>query len=223
MSFRDEQKKQRKIVSSSLMDAALELSAREGYASLSLRSVAREAGIAPTSFYRHFREMDEMGEALVQKAGQVLEDFFKAVRGRISLPAIAEGAAPDAVLASVENIARPFVATFMDFFKENKNLLVLFFQERTGSSRALRAVIADYRDNLVQSLAAELKKLFKEAGAPLADTLPAADTMLTLASCAGLEAVAGYGSGFEGLASRAVENIRVFLAGCVLCRPKGAS
>jgi len=39
----------------SLVEAAFsQLSAERSFASLSLREVAREAGIAPTSFYRHF-------------------------------------------------------------------------------------------------------------------------------------------------------------------------
>ena len=44
----------------SLVEAAFsQLSAERSFASLSLREVAREAGIAPTSFYRHFRDVDE--------------------------------------------------------------------------------------------------------------------------------------------------------------------
>ena len=39
----------------SLLDENRSLSA------ISLREVAREAGIAPTSFYRHFKDMDELG------------------------------------------------------------------------------------------------------------------------------------------------------------------
>nr|MBP7548525.1 TetR family transcriptional regulator [Corallincola sp.] len=53
-----------------LIEAALaQLSAERSLASLSLREVAREAGIAPTSFYRHFRDMDELGLTLVDEAG----------------------------------------------------------------------------------------------------------------------------------------------------------
>ncbi|MFH2099665.1 MAG: TetR family transcriptional regulator, partial [Pseudomonadota bacterium] len=64
MSFRTEHKSQREKISAKLIDGALSLAAAQGYGSLSLRSVAREAGIAPTSFYRHFRDMDEMGLAM---------------------------------------------------------------------------------------------------------------------------------------------------------------
>ena len=45
----------------------VKLSAERSFASLSLREVAREAGIAPTSFYRHFRDVDELGLTMVDE------------------------------------------------------------------------------------------------------------------------------------------------------------
>ena len=38
-----------------ILNAALDLSRDHGFAQISLRQVAREAGIVPTAFYRHFR------------------------------------------------------------------------------------------------------------------------------------------------------------------------
>jgi len=67
-----------------LMDAALrQLNADRGFGSLSLREIAREAGIAPTSFYRHFTEMDELGLALVDEAGVALRQLMRQARKRI--------------------------------------------------------------------------------------------------------------------------------------------
>ena len=54
----------------SLVEAAFsQLSAERSFTSLSLREVAREAGIAPTSFYRHFRDVDELGLTMVDESG----------------------------------------------------------------------------------------------------------------------------------------------------------
>jgi len=59
MGIRAEQKEKTRR---SLIQAAFrQLSADSSYSNLSLREVAREAGIAPTSFYRHFRDMEELG------------------------------------------------------------------------------------------------------------------------------------------------------------------
>ena len=45
--------------------AFLLLDENRSLSAISLREVAREAGIAPTSFYRHFKDMDELGLTLV--------------------------------------------------------------------------------------------------------------------------------------------------------------
>ncbi len=47
------------------------------FASLSLREVAREAGIAPTSFYRHFRDVDELGLTMVDESGLMLRQLMR--------------------------------------------------------------------------------------------------------------------------------------------------
>ena len=44
--------------------------------SLSLREVAREAGIAPNSFYRHFKDIDELAIALIERSGIVLRQIL---------------------------------------------------------------------------------------------------------------------------------------------------
>ena len=44
-----------------ILDAALRLSADTGLAGLSLRAVAKEVGVVPTAFYRHFSSMEELG------------------------------------------------------------------------------------------------------------------------------------------------------------------
>ena len=37
-----------------------------------INEIAREAGIAPNSFYRHFRDVDELAVALIERAGESL-------------------------------------------------------------------------------------------------------------------------------------------------------
>ena len=67
-----------------LVDAAFnQLSAEKSLSNLSLREVAREAGIAPTSFYRHFKDMDELGLAMVDESGLVLRQLMRQARKRI--------------------------------------------------------------------------------------------------------------------------------------------
>jgi AcrR family transcriptional regulator len=46
--------------------AAGELATGRSFDTLSLREVSKLAGIAPTSFYRHFHDMDDLGLALIE-------------------------------------------------------------------------------------------------------------------------------------------------------------
>lgn len=63
-----------------LLDAALRLLDQRAFASLSLREVAREAGIVPGGFYRHFQDMDELGLALVDESFRRLRHMLRDVR-----------------------------------------------------------------------------------------------------------------------------------------------
>lgn len=63
-----------------LLDAALELLDERSFSSLSLRRVTREAGIAPTAFYRHFENMEELGLALIDESFRTLRAMIRAAR-----------------------------------------------------------------------------------------------------------------------------------------------
>lgn len=63
-----------------LLDSALEMLADRPFASLSLREVAKTAGIVPTAFYRHFASMDELGIVLVEQATGTLRGMIRSVR-----------------------------------------------------------------------------------------------------------------------------------------------
>ncbi|MEW2874777.1 TetR family transcriptional regulator, partial [Pseudomonas aeruginosa] len=45
-----------------------------------LREVAREAGIAPNSFYRHFKDIDELAIELIDRSGVVLRQILHEAR-----------------------------------------------------------------------------------------------------------------------------------------------
>ena len=66
-----------------IMNAAEDLFSKHGFYGVTIREVAREAGIAPNSFYRQFRDMDELAVALIERAGQSLAPA--AVQGELML------------------------------------------------------------------------------------------------------------------------------------------
>lgn len=63
-----------------IIAAALKLLAEDSFSALSLREVAREAGIAPTAFYRHFDSMEALGLVLIDESFRTLRDMLRGAR-----------------------------------------------------------------------------------------------------------------------------------------------
>jgi AcrR family transcriptional regulator len=63
-----------------IVGAALGLLDRQSFGSLSLREVARGAGIAPTAFYRHFESMEALGLVLIDESFRTLRDMLRGAR-----------------------------------------------------------------------------------------------------------------------------------------------
>lgn len=66
---------------------------------LSLREVARAAGMAPNSFYRHFRDLDELVVALIDLAGESLRQLIGEARQRANAEHSVVQACTDAFMA----------------------------------------------------------------------------------------------------------------------------
>jgi TetR/AcrR family transcriptional regulator, fatty acid biosynthesis regulator len=179
MSSSGESHRKREQASRALMQAALEISAATGYGSLSLRSVARGAGIAPTSFYRNFRDLDELGLALVNEGRLALQQCLEKARRRLAPAAPARGDRNAAML----RVARPWSEAFLECAAGHGPLLRLYLQERTGSSLVLRAVVAGGFAQAEAALLGDLGRL------GLRDRPAVAAAMLRLAAAAALEAL----------------------------------
>lgn len=122
-----------------LIDAAFnQLTAEKSFSNLSLREVAREANIAPTSFYRHFKDMDELGLAMVDESGLILRQLMRQARKRLE-----DGGS--AVATSVE--------TFFEFIEERPNMFRLLLRESSGTSLAFRTAAAREIQHFVAELA----------------------------------------------------------------------
>ncbi|MGP4845904.1 HTH-type transcriptional repressor FabR [Marinobacter sp. 1Y8] len=183
----------------SLMDAALrQLSADRGFGSLSLREVAREAGIAPTSFYRHFSELDELGLALVDEGGVALRQLMRQARKRI---------ARDGGVISTS------VDTFMEYLSNNANLFRLMLREKTGVSKTFRTAIQAEIDHFATELADDLRRFAEEQKKPLSDGRLVAEAMVTLVFNQGAEALDATPREKEELKERLKAELRMVLAG----------
>ncbi|GGE61000.1 HTH-type transcriptional repressor FabR [Streptosporangium jomthongense] len=196
MSTRAEQKL---LTRRSLMDAALsQLSPDRGFGSLSLREVAREAGIAPTSFYRHFADLDELGLVLVDEGGVALRQLMRQARKRIARDG-------SAISTSVE--------TFMEYLGNNANLFRLMLRERTGGSKPFRTAIKAEIDHFVTELADDLRRFAEEQNKPLSDARVVAEAMVTLVFNQGADALDATPKEREDLKVKLKTELRMILIG----------
>jgi len=196
MSVRAEQKERTRRA---LVDAALrQISAERGFSSLTLREVAREAGIAPTSFYRHFHNLEELGLTLVDEAGLKLRRLMRQARQHYE----ADG-----------GVLKASVQTFMAFFNENTNLFYLLSRERAVGSTSFRRAIRREMDSFIDELASDLELESRERQRPMKDVPLVAEAMVTIVFNEGLEALTLTVTQQAELAERMVQQLRMVALG----------
>ncbi|MDO6465366.1 HTH-type transcriptional repressor FabR [Pseudoalteromonas carrageenovora] len=179
-----------------LIEAAFnQLSADHSFSNLSLREVAREASIAPTSFYRHFKDMNELGLTMVDEAGLTLRQLMRQARRRI---------------ASGGSVINTSVVTFMEFIDNSSNQFRLLLRERSGTSKAFRAAVAREVKHFILELAHYLESETK------CDSIHAyiqAEAMVTLVFNAGAEALDIEGQQRDELIERVIWQLRYITRG----------
>ncbi|PXX59715.1 TetR family transcriptional regulator [Nocardia tenerifensis] len=124
-----------------LLDGTLALAADRGFAALSLREIARSAGIVPTAFYRHFASLEDLGATLVDDGITALRLALREVRRK-----------PDASLSDTVRFVFAQV-------EPKRELFGFLTRERHGGSAALRKSIAMELQLIVRELVADLSRI----------------------------------------------------------------
>ncbi len=133
------------VTAQELMDAAVDLStSMRSVSSLSLREIARAAGIAPNSFYRHFRDVDELAVAVIDQAGRSLRGIIREARQRIS---------PD------RSVIRTSVEAFMEQIDNEQRYLHVLLREMSIGSEAFRRAVERELSYFEDELCEELMRL----------------------------------------------------------------
>ncbi|WP_051426580.1 TetR family transcriptional regulator [Jiangella gansuensis] len=127
-----------------LLHAALELSELYGFAQISLRQVARHAGVVPTAFYRHFGSMDQLGLTLVERSFTTLRRMIRDAQRD-----------PDVY----DNIIDASAEILVEAVKQNRGHFGFVARERVGGSPAVRQAIQHELDLFVNELAIVLARL----------------------------------------------------------------
>jgi AcrR family transcriptional regulator len=124
-----------------LLDAGLELLEHQSLSSLGLREVTRAAGVAPAGFYRHFRDMADLGVALVEESFGSLRAMVRAIR---------------AVAAGPEEAGDRTVEVIAAHVRAHRAHFRFVARERHGGVRQVREAIAGELTLFAEDLASDL-------------------------------------------------------------------
>ncbi|RZG87358.1 HTH-type transcriptional repressor FabR [Acinetobacter venetianus] len=133
------------ITKEELFQATLNLiGPQKSIASLSLREIAREAGIAPNSFYRHFKDIDELAIALIDRSGLVLRKIIREARLQASMQ---------------HSIIRSSVEVFIQQLDADEGNLSLLLREGYTGSTSYKAAVDRQLNFFQQELQEDLIRL----------------------------------------------------------------
>jgi AcrR family transcriptional regulator len=127
-----------------LLDVTLKLIANRSLASISLREVAREAGLVPTAFYRHFESMDALGVELVDESMRPLRQMIRDVRRGV---------------ASHGDIIKGTLDVLGHQVREHPDQFRFLVRERYGGVRGVRRAIGTELTLFTSELAVDLARL----------------------------------------------------------------
>ena len=146
----DKPKRKPAISEQELMEAAVRLvDSKRSVSSLSLREIAREAGIAPNSFYRHFRDVDELAVALIDRAGRGLRGTIREARKR---------------LENDRGGVRSSVEVFMEALDDDQKYLKILLREISIGSDAFRNAVDCELNYFEEELNDELLRISETTG-----------------------------------------------------------
>jgi AcrR family transcriptional regulator len=138
------QAERREQTRQALIDAALaQLDAGESFDALSLRSVAKAAGVVPTAFYRHFASLDELGLALVDESFRTLRAMLREAR---------EGGLPP------ERMIARSVEILIEHVRANRRHFTFVSRVRSGGNGVLRHAVRTEIRLVTSELATDLAR-----------------------------------------------------------------
>jgi TetR/AcrR family transcriptional regulator, fatty acid biosynthesis regulator len=193
-----------------LIDTALALAAERGFSAVSLREIAKASGITATGFYRHFRDLDELGLVLVDEVALALRQLIREARRRFN---------------EHEGRVKASVDAFMDYVHQKPHLFRLLLGERLGGSTAFRSALRSEIDRFVAELSDDLEAQARAAGRSIEAIPLAAEAMVAIVFTVGAEALDLPRHKHAGLSERIIKELYLVLAGAGLPadRPRSKS
>lgn len=150
-----------------LMEAALTLTARSrSLNAVGLRELAREAGLNPNTFYRHFKSIDELGLAIIEEMARQIRQPIRDLRRQAAVAVLpAAGAALSWEENPALNLQRGMLVTqqtvklFLDYVLQNPNAFIMGVRELHGASPVLRKALRQMMRDFAADMAADIREL----------------------------------------------------------------
>jgi AcrR family transcriptional regulator len=127
-----------------LLDVTLKMISNRSLASISLREVARAAGIVPTAFYRHFDSIDALGVELVDECMRPLRQMVRDARRGV---------------AAHGDIIRGTIDTLAQQVREHPDQFRFLVRERYGGVGGVRRAIDTELRLFTSELTVDLARL----------------------------------------------------------------
>jgi|SRR5690606_16898616 len=147
-----------------LMEAALALVVRtRSLQALGIREIGREAGLNPNTFYRHFKNLDELGLAIIENVVKELRDPLRKLRLEAMDSLLEKGLGESGLsiggfdVERIHHVVRVTVRLFLEFAAKRPNAFMLGVRELHGASPVLRKALREAMDQFVLDMADDLR------------------------------------------------------------------
>jgi AcrR family transcriptional regulator len=191
-----------------ILDAALKLCEDSSLVALSLRQVAKEVGIVPTAFYRHFDSIESLGLALVDESFVSLRAMLRDIRrGDPSFVDMVDGS----------------VDTLFEHVQQQRAHFQFIARERAAGPPSVREAIRHEIELCERELATDLARL-PGTGAWTAEDLRVLSSLIVTAMVATAEeliAAAGRPGAEKQIAETARTQLRMVLVGALNWQSRG--
>lgn len=126
-----------------ILDTAFAMTREEGFANVTARKVAAKAGCSTQPIFRVYKNMDELWDAVYEKAAGFFQDYY--------------GLYPRTGKAPFSNLGMAYIA----FAREEKHLFELLFVNGTQRRKSMYELLNGEEGNVVYEI-----NLAKAAGCP---------------------------------------------------------
>ncbi|UVE19325.1 TetR family transcriptional regulator [Pseudomonas sp. LS44] len=145
-----------------LMEAALRLtSTSRSLSGLGLRELAREAGLNPNTFYRHFKDVDDLGMAVIRDISVQLRQPLRDLRREAAQRAVSESKDTSPQLFGIDlnrgrRVCHETVQLFFAFVGAHPEAFIIGVRELHGASLVLRAALQEVMDEFAADMAEDI-------------------------------------------------------------------